>query len=124
MNETNHAEIIIDDQSYTIDTASQNENDCMYNVVLVAKELSKGKTLSEAIKILGDNEAVKCLRNDVSLALKNDKSLLNQLRWTNRTDSNSHFDSLTGLSLEGKDLIVSEADVKDLRGNEKIIFKF
>ncbi|CAF1300283.1 unnamed protein product [Didymodactylos carnosus] len=65
-----HAELLIDGESITMDNKSQNKNDCYYNVVLVANEISQGKSFEDAMKIFDNESVVKNLRENVSLAIK------------------------------------------------------
>ncbi|CAF1087894.1 unnamed protein product, partial [Didymodactylos carnosus] len=92
-----HAELLIDGESITMNNKSQNKNDCYYNVVLIANEIFQGKSFEDAMKIFDNENVVKNLRENVSLAIKNDETLLNEFRWTNRTDIQVHYNSLVGL---------------------------
>ncbi|CAF0927181.1 unnamed protein product, partial [Didymodactylos carnosus] len=114
---TKHAEILVGDKLISIHNNNGNKNDCYYNVVLVASEMSQGKTFDEAMKILEDRNAVKDLRHKVSLAMKNDEKILKEFRWTNQTDLTSHFDSLTGLrqNPDNLKLEVSDEDVTNTK---------
>ncbi|CAF1099219.1 unnamed protein product [Adineta steineri] len=115
---TKHAELIVDGKSVSINTSNQNKNDCYYNVVLVANEMSKHKSFDEAKKILDNSDAVKVLRKDVSLSIKNNKKLLNEFRWTNGTDIQVHYNNLVGLSRGRDDLERLLASVENMVGNE------
>ncbi|CAF1039292.1 unnamed protein product [Adineta steineri] len=95
---TKHAEIVVDGKPISTDDNSKNKNDCYYNTALVANEMSQRKTPEEAKKILDNGNAVKDLRKDVSLAMKNDAKLLDQLRWTDGTDIQDHINNLVGSS--------------------------
>ncbi|UJR21058.1 hypothetical protein I4U23_024158 [Adineta vaga] len=114
---TKHAELLVNGKSISIDTNSQNKNDCYYNVVLVANAMSQGESFEDARKILDDEKVVKDLRENVSLAMKNDPKLLDEFQWTNRTNIRAHYDSLTGLrqNPENKNLELSADDVKSIR---------
>ena len=113
---TKHAELIVDGKSISLDTSSLNKNDCFYCVALVANEMSQGKSYGEAIKILENKNSVQDLRNNVSLAMQHDEKLLDELRWTNRTDLKSHFSSLTGFKVvEGQHLSVNDDDIRFFR---------
>ncbi|CAF1449711.1 unnamed protein product [Rotaria sordida] len=116
LNGIKHAEILIDGRSISINLNNENKNDCYYMVVLVANEMSKGKSFNEAMKIHDNKNAVKNLRYDVSLAMKNDEQLLNEFRWTNRTDFKSHYNSLTGLSMDSNKIFsLNDDDITILR---------
>ncbi|CAF3346632.1 unnamed protein product [Rotaria sp. Silwood2] len=84
-------------------------------IILDGKSISE--TFDEAMKIFEDKNVVKQLRYDVSLAIKNDEKLLKEFRWTNRTDLQSHFNSLTGLCKNSvnEKLELSYDDIKYLR---------
>ncbi|CAF1620801.1 unnamed protein product, partial [Didymodactylos carnosus] len=107
---TKHAKILVDGKSISINTNSQNKNDCYYNVALVANEMSQGKIYDEARKIVDNNNVVKELRNCVSLAMKNDEKLLKEFRWTNRTDLKSYFISLTGYYVDDEGQLGTDGD--------------
>ncbi|CAF1146824.1 unnamed protein product [Adineta steineri] len=91
-----HAELLIDGKSISIDTNRQNKNDCYYVVVLVANEVSQGKSFEEARNILDDRNAVLNLRKNVSSVMKNDPEFLKKFEWANRTDRQVHYNSLVG----------------------------
>lgn len=56
------------------------------------------------------------MRNNVALALKHDEKLLNEFRWTNRTDLKPHFSSLTGYYVDDeKQLRLDDEDIKYFR---------
>ncbi|CAF1348936.1 unnamed protein product, partial [Didymodactylos carnosus] len=97
---------------YPANLNSESLQQVYYNVALVANKMSQSKTYDEAMKILDDNNVVKELRKDVSLAMKNDEKLLKEFRWTNRTDLKSHFISLTGYYVDKKEQL--RLDDKDI----------
>lgn len=108
---TKHAEIIVAGKAISININSENKNDCFYNVALVANEMSEASDFDTAMKKFDDKDAVKNLRMDASLAVKNDENVLKELRWTNRTDISSHFNSLTGVSVINGQFIADVSDV-------------
>ncbi|CAF3438160.1 unnamed protein product, partial [Rotaria sp. Silwood2] len=111
-----HAELLIDGVSISINNKSQNKNDCYYNVVLIANEISQGKSFEVAMKIFDDENVVNNLRKNVSLAIENDETLLNERRWIDRTNVEDHYTSLVGLYKDSDgQLRLDDVDVTNLR---------
>ncbi|CAF0958688.1 unnamed protein product [Adineta steineri] len=117
---TKHAQLKVDGRTININTNNEKKNNCYYNVVLVANEMSKSQNRSydDAMKIFDNPNAVQDLRDNVALAMQNDEKLLNEFRWTNRTDMQAHYNSLTGYYVDENNRVrVDKDDIAYFRGD-------
>ena len=101
-----HAELLVNGQPISINSNLMHKNDCYYNVALIANEMSKGADYSQAIKMIFDNKnnSVNNLRKDVSIALRSDKTIMNEFRWVKQHLSSS-FGAVTSLNHHLKNLV-------------------
>ena len=73
-----------------------NKNDCYYASILVGNELVTGKSPQEALEIVKDRKKILKLRNDVVNVLKNDKTVVHEMRTGFNVDVREHYTNLIG----------------------------